>query len=592
MYAYKLSPQLQLALKYENLFSVSVKTQFIVNQAENIWEVIIQYVDNISDIVSRLNMEIFYLNASFAIAQIKKQNIDELAQNPSITYISFTTLMSYINVSLDQICATNISNPAGRYNLTGKGTLIGIIDTGIDYAHPDFINQDLSSRIRFLWDQTIKGTPPEGFETGTEYTREEITRALEQPTKQAQLEMVPSTDVIGHGTAMAGIAAGNGGASNGQYSGVAPQCELIIVKIGREGEGASLPTDKDIMLGIKYVLNKAIEQNKPITILLGVGTNMGQHNGGAILEQYIEQMSLIWKCNFVVGTGNQGNKGSHVSGKLSNNETQVVQFFMDRGQNVYECSMWKPFIDKIEIVVESPKGELTESLSILTPNRAFIFGNTVVMVNFSLPTIDSVRQQIFISLQGAADAGINEGIWSILIKATEILDGSYHIWGSIIDDAVSRTKFLEEDPLTTLTIPSTTKRVTSAAAFNAVSLQLAAFSGRGYTSDGTIKPDITAPGVNVMTASIKQGIPYEPVSGTSAAAAFVAGAYAILLEYSIARLGEQYLYGESLKFYMLRNAKRPQSQAPYPNMQWGYGILCIEQTLNEMRETLVSISQG
>lgn len=592
MNTYKMSPRIQLALKYENLLLPEVRAQFVVNEAENIWEVIVQYVDDMNEAAAALNISIFYLNNTYAIARLKKQNINELAQYAAITYISFATTLNYIGISLDQICATNISSPAGKFNLAGRGTLIGIIDTGIDYAHPDFINGNRSSRIRYLWDQTIKGTPPEGFETGTQYTNEEINRALGETAREAQLAIVPSIDVIGHGTAMAGVAAGNGKGSNGQYRGVAGECELIIVKIGKEGSQVSVPTDKDIMLGIKYVLKKAEEENKPVSILLGIGTNMGQHNGSAILERYIEQMSRVWKCNFVVGTGNQGNKGSHVSGKLNNNETQVVQLFVDSGQMAYECSMWKAFADKMEIVVESPKGEVTESLSILTPNRAFIFGNTVVMVNFSLPAIDSVRQEIFIWFQAAGGTGINEGIWSVLIKATDILDGTYNVWGSIIDNPQSQTKFLEEDPFMTLTIPSTTERITSVAAFNAVSSQTAAFSGRGYTLAGAVKPDLAAPGVNVMTASIKQGTLYEAVSGTSAAAAFVAGAYAILLEYSMARLGEQYLYGGSLKFYLLRNTKRPVSQAPYPNTQWGYGILCIEQTLNEMRETLIPISQG
>lgn len=589
MNTYKLSPQVQLALKYQNLFSPVVSALFIVDVAENIWELIVQYVNGMADIEQALAIKIYYLNGSFAIVQIKKEDINRLAGYPNMVYISFAMKMSYIDISLDQICATNVGNPTGRYNLTGRGILIGIIDTGIDYKHPDFISENQTSRIRYLWDQTIVGNPPEGFETGTEYTNENINNALLLPTKQESLEIVPSTDVIGHGTAMAGIAAGNGRASREQYKGVAPECEFIIVKIGPEGGTAAAPTDKYIMLGIKYVLDKALELNKPISILLGVGTNIREHSGGAVLERYINQMANVWKCNFVVGTGNQANKGSHASGKLNNNETQVVQFFIDKGMIDYQCSMWKPFIDRLEIVVESPKGELTETLSILTPNRAFVFGNTVVMVNFALPGESSTRQEILIWLQASEGAEIDTGLWTILIRAVEIFDGSYNIWGSIIEDMNNQTRFLQEDPFITLTIPSTASRITSTAAFNGVTSQLAAFSGRGFTSLQEVKPDITAPGVGVITTSIKQDMFYEPVSGTSAAAAFVAGAYAVLLEYSIASLGEQYLYGDSLRFYLLRNARRPQSQAPYPNPQWGYGILCIEQALDEMRETMTNV---
>lgn len=585
----KISPQVQLALRYETLFAPAVAAMFIVDSTANTWELIVEYVNNIEQIQQALNLSVYYLNNNFALITIRKEDIGPLTDAPNIVFISFSVQMSYISVSLNQICATNISNPKGVYNLTGRGILVGIIDTGIDYIHPDFIAQNLQTRIRFIWDQTLVGSPPEGFLTGTEYTAQQINTALAQPTREAQLEVVPSQDQIGHGTAMAGIAAGNGRGSNGQYVGVAPECELVVVKVGPEGGTSDIPTSKDIMLGIKYVLEKGLQENKPVSLLLGVGSNIAAHDGRSVLERYIDQMSAVWKSNFVVGTGNQANKGSHASDRVNNNESQVVQFFIDRNLISYQCSIWKQFVDQIEIVVESPQGEQTESLGILTPNRAFIFGNTVVMVNFSLASINSTRQEIFIWLQAITELGIDQGIWTIILRGVDILDGSYNIWGSIIEDMTNQTRFLAEDPNITLTIPSTTYRVTSVAAFNGASSQLAPFSGRGYTAIGEIKPDIAAPGVNVMTASIEPGSLYVSVSGTSAAAAFVAGAYAIVLQYSIVLLGEQYIYGESLKLYMLRNAKRLPVHAPYPNNQWGYGILCIEQILNNMAATLTTL---
>ena len=591
MFTNKLDPQVQLALRYQQLFNPITLERFTVDGDPNRWEVIAEYVEEISDIQLVMNIEIFYLNNSFAIIRINREDVLTLARYPNIAYISFPQEMSYMNIALNQICAANIATPVGPYNLAGRGVLIAVIDTGINYAHPDFIRDDLTSRIRFIWDQTIIGTPPAGFETGTEYTQEQITLAIREPTREAQLIIVPSQDDLGHGTAMAGIAAGNGRGSNRQNLGVAPECELIIVKIGREGGTSARPTDKEVMLGIKYVLNKAREENKPISILLGVGYSLDAHNGEAILERYIDQMSDVWRSNFVVGTGNQANKGSHVSGALNPNETQVVQFFIDRGQITYACSIWKQFVDVIEIVVESPRGEQTESLSLFTPNRAFIFGNTLLMVNFSLANIGGTRQEIFIWLQ-ADGAAIDSGVWTILLRGVDILEGDYNIWGSIVEDVNSQTRFLEEDPNITLTIPATSRRITSVAAFNSVTLQIAAFSGRGYTALDEIKPDITAPGVNIITTSIREETLYEVVTGTSAAAAFVAGAYAVLMEYAILQLGEQYLYGQSLKVYMLRTARRPITHAPYPNILWGYGILCVEQTLNSMRDTLIFIAQG
>ncbi len=591
MYSNKLSPKVQLALRYQQLFNQAATQIFVVNGDPNRWEVIVEYIGDIIALQLTLNIETFYLNNTFAIVQVDKQDIMTLAQHPNVIYITFANPMSYISASLNQVCAANIANPIGAYNLTGRGTLIGIIDTGIDYAHPDFISETQGSRVRYIWDQTIPGNPPAGFITGTEYTNDQINAALMQPTREMQLALVPSRDIIGHGTAMAGIAAGNGRGSNRQYLGVAPECELVIVKVGREGGTGAVPTDTQVMLGIKYVLSRAREENKPISILLGVGDNLGSHDGNAVLERYINQMADVWRSNFVVGTGNQANKGSHASGIINPNETQIVQFYVDSGQVNYSLSLWKQFADTMEIAIESPRGEQTEFLSILTPNRAFIFGSTIVLVNYSLAGLKGTRQEVFVWLQ-AETAAIDSGIWTILIRGVDVLIGSYNIWGNIIEVPNNQTRFLAEDPFLTLTIPSTSDRITSVGAYNGVSGQIAAFSGRGYTSLEEIKPDITAPGVNVMTTSIREGVLYEAVSGTSAAAAFVAGAYMILMQYSINQLGEQYLFGESLRLYMLRTARKPIAHVPYPNRLWGYGILCIEAALNYMRETLSFIVQG
>ena len=115
-------------------------------------------------------------------------------------------------------------------------------------------------------------------------------------------------------------------------------------------------------------------------------------------------------------------------------------------------------------------------------------------------------------------------------------------------------------------------------------MQLAGFSGRGYTLDGRVKPELVAPGVNVTVPSSREGELYTVMSGTSVAAAFVAGAYILMQAYGIVQLGNIGLYGDALETYLIRNAKRPTANGPYPNKSWGYGILCVEAALNNMRE--------
>lgn len=586
MYISKMSARLQLALRYETLLTPETKSLFttpIVNR----WQLILQYTDDLSEIEEQLNMTVTTLSSQFADITIDKQNIGELSNYPNIIFISLPSPMSYIDIGLGQVCASNIGSPFGRFNVKGQGILLGVVDSGIDYSHPDFIKSDGTTRIRYLWDQTIEGAPPEGFNKGTEYTSEEINTALRQNTKEEQLEVVPSQDILGHGTAITGVAGGNGRGSNGQNVGIAPECDLIIVKIGKAGTDGRIPRDLDVMLGISYVMEKSNLLNIPISVLLGVGDNLTGHDGSAPLEQLISDMSYKGRCNFSVGTGNQGDRGTHTSGRLIEEQDKVIQLLIEGEKPNYAIFIWKQFIDEIELTIRSPQGEVTESIGLLTTNRAYLFGNTALLVNFAERTTNILRQQIFIWFQGQNGLMINNGIWTITLRGIRVLTGEYNIWSQITEDV---SRFLNEVVEKSLTSPSTTQRITSVGAFNGSTFQLAAFSGRGYTRTGEVKPDIMAPGVNVPVPSIQEGTLYETRSGTSVAAAFVAGAYVLMMSYGLIQLNEQYFYGEQLKIYLLRNARRVSNYGPYPNNTWGYGTLCIEAALNEMLEVSTNSS--
>ena len=584
MYNNKISPAVQLALRYENLLTAETRSLFQDAEEPQKWHLIVEYTQSLEGATQRLGLQVFFINEQFALVTIDKQDVTRLSDEANVIYITFSQVFSYIQESLDEICMTNVINPSGNYRVTGKGILVGIVDTGIDYSHPDFIMANGKSRIRFLWDQTLAGKPPMGFETGTEYTNGEINAALAQPEKSAQLALVPSQDTLGHGTAMAGVAVGNGRGSEGRNRGVAIDSELLIVKLGEEGGDSSRPITREILLGLRYVLEKAKELNQPIVILLGIGTSIGGHDGTAILERYIQQVAPTWSCNFVVGTGNQGDKGGHTSGLITGGQEVDIQLLIEQPKQNYQCGVWKQFIDEIQVVIESPQGERTESLSTLTPNRVFFFDNTIVLVNISEPSTDILKQVIYIYFEAQTEEGINTGIWHIRLTGISILEGNYNVWGQINADPLDRSRFLEADSERTLTIPSTTMGITSVGAFSSSTSQVAAFSGRGFTRDERVKPDLVAPGVNVLAPSIKVDVLYEEVSGTSMSAAFVAGTYALLMEYGIFQLGLPYLYGDALKIYLLTTAERPITYSPYPNTAWGYGSLCVEGALNRISE--------
>lgn len=153
--------------------------------------------------------------------------------------------------------------------LTGKGVLLAIIDSGIDYTHPDFRNADGTTRLLALWDQTIEGMPPKGYRIGTEFTREELNQSLRE-------NRVLSRDLSGHGTAVAGIAAGNGRASKGKYRGVAPESELLVVKLGIPRPD-SFPRTTELIQGVDYAVRKALELSMPLVINLSFGNTYGSH---------------------------------------------------------------------------------------------------------------------------------------------------------------------------------------------------------------------------------------------------------------------------------------------------------------------------
>lgn len=579
----KINATLQLALRYERLLSETFKSLFMTSAEENVWEVVMQYTGNIETILSQYTFRVYDLKGGFAQIFINKNEIPNLSNNPQVVFLSLPTRCEYIDIGLGAVCAANISNPGGNFTVTGAGVLLAVIDSGIDYSHPDFRNTDGTTRIKYLWDQTLQGTPPIGFSSGIEYTSEQINEALSQDTKEGQLAIVPTQDEIGHGTALTGVAAGNGRGSVGNINkGMAPECELIIVKLGSVTN--EHPRDIEVMQGIHYALERAQQLGRTVTILLGIGNNLTSHDGTAPLELYIDVQYNTWLSNIVVGTGNQGNRGSHATGRVIEGQFQDIQLLIEGEITNYGCCIWKKFSDEITLVIQAPNGERTDELSLLTANRAYLFDQTAVLINFSEPITNAGSQEIFILFQGQGGANINRGIWTLTLTGNRILEGNFNMWGSIVTEENNLTRFLNAELERTLTTPSTARNITSVGAYNSLTSQITPFSGRGFTADEVVKPDIAAPGVNITVPASGGENLYTTLSGTSVASAFVAGAYVLMMSYGIFQLGNINLYGNILKIYLLRAARRPSSHAPYPNNNWGYGLLCVEAALINMKE--------
>jgi subtilisin family serine protease len=534
-------------------------------------EAIVKYngdIESISNTVESVEV----LNGSFAIITGTTEQIRALYYVPIIEYIELPKTLTYeLSSSRYSVCASRAQN--NPYNLTGRGTAIGIIDSGIDITHPDFRKDDGTSRISYIWDQSAVGKVPQGFAKGAEYTNEEINAAL---SSNNPITISAFTDQVGHGTAVAGVACGNGRQSNGREKGIAPEATIIAVKLGNRGFGAFSRTT-EVMRGVKYTLDKAKELGLPLSINLSYGTNNGSHDGNSLFEQYINSAADEWKTAICVATGNEGAAGHHYSAVLSQNEEITIPFAVSGAPQRIYMTLWKNFSDTISFRLSSPTNE---SNIIITPEQNYYFfnnANTSVSVFYGQPTPLTQYQEVYFLLEGQG-LSITEGIWNLTAIGEDIIDGRFDIWLPTVEDVTNDTAFSFPDTNVTLTLPSTAERVISVGGYNANTNSAATFSGRGFTrNDVYVKPDITAPAVNILTT--RSGGGYMQFTGTSFASPFVAGACCLLMEWGIVQGNDLFLYGQRIKAFLQKGARRTQN-IPYPNNIWGYGTLCISNTLD------------
>lgn len=551
------------------------------DQAGN-WQVVVKYNGDIEEVARREQGVAQRLNSQYAALTMPPENIKNLLNYTQIEYIEAPKQLIYtMDRSMQVSCIRQVQENA-PYRLKGKGVLLGIIDSGINYFHPDFRNEDGSTRIAALWDQTIPGNPPPGFLQGTVYTREAINEALRQENPLAAKQMVPSEDLVGHGTHVAAIAGGNGRASGGKYLGAAPEAEFIIVKLGQP-DYQGFVRNIEIMLGVKYVIEKARELNKPIAINLSVGTNAGPHDGTSLIEQYLEDAATLWKNNIAVGSGNEGTQRSHTAGHVTEGGETRFQFQVGTDSFTYSLSLWHNPIDRMAIEIVDPSGRQTPLIVYAAGPVSYVLGNTKVYATFSGPSPLSGDIEFALVLLPISTGNITSGAWTVIVHGQEIVEGHFDVWGTTAEEQEAGSYFLSPVTEGTLTTPSTAEGVITVAAYNDQTGQVAPFSGRGYArNEYRIKPDLAAPGVEIISASHTTA-GYRTLSGTSMATPHVTGGMALMMEWGIVQGNNPFLYGENLRTYLIRGAKR-EAKETYPNPLTGYGKLCIEQSLDILRQ--------
>ena len=548
------------------------------DKEENVWELIVKYSGTL-EAVRQTARSVTELLNGYAVIVIEEERIGQLAQLPEVEFIEKPKKLYFQTDVGRQVSCIDIVQDM-PLSLRGKGTLIGIVDSGIDYENAEFRNEDGTTRIVSLWDQSVNGRPPAGYLAGTEYTREQIDAALATEDKEVRRQMVKTSDVSGHGTAVAGIAAGNGRGSEGRrFRGAAPEAELIIVKMGAPREGG-FPRTTELMRGVDYIVRKAVELRRPVAINISFGNTYGSHDGTSLVERFLNDIEDMWKNVICIGSGNEGASAGHVSGKVRRQISETVELAVQQREPALSIQIWKSYVDEMGVSVISPSGRQAGPFYEFLGAQRYILGDTELLIYYGEPKPYSVKQEIYLSLLPGKQY-IESGVWKIVLTPGRIVDGEYQMWLPTQTSLNMGTAFLQPNSMSTLTIPSTASLAVTVAAYDARTFSYADFSGRGpagmYEGENVLKPDIAAPGVRV-TAPVPGG-GYQSFSGTSFAAPFVTGSAALLMEWGIVRGNDPYLYGEKVKAYLRKGAKQLAGYERWPNALLGYGALCVRDSL-------------
>ena len=503
------------------------------------------------------------------------QGLEDILKLRSVVNIERTIRMAPLSqvsqgvkngiVATEEIGVNYLKNNP-NISITGRGVIIAVADSGIDYLHRDFIHPDGTSKILYLWDQTKDGIPPEGFYFGTEYTREDINRAIQNNDPSL------SQDEIGRGTMISGICAGMGNV-NPEYAGVAYEAELIIVKLATiEG----YYNNAMLYASTEYAYNKSRQLNRPIVINISYGSNnlLGLTNINT--SRYYER----GYCE-VAGAGDEGDAQTHTTGRLQfNGESVNVEFELNEDEEELTLDLWVQRPDLIDLEVITPSGESTRRVSAYS-NYLEVRGlldleGTFYNITSRYPTTISGQQFVQINLRNVV-----RGIWTVKLIGTNIINGRYNLYLPNRIFLKSGTRFRNPDPSYTINYPAIREEIITVGAYNSFNRSLWNSSSRGPTIQNWAKPDIIAPGVNIIAPS--PGNTYGTITGTGASAAHVSGAAALYFQYTLVD-GNYYnqAYLSNFKTFIKLGADRA-TNIVYPNYSYGYGVLNMRRTFEFFR---------
>ena len=544
-------------------------------QSQRFGDFIVKYMQNVKD-----TMELFpgtsfqAINEIFGVLYVPLESMGEL-EVTGTSYNSIPKCYTYMDMEAAGASGITRLHDHPYLKLRGKGTAVAVIDSGIDYQNAVFRNAG-GSRIAYLWDQSLEdGTDIAGTEVpyGRLFRKNDIDQALafEDP-----FSVVPSRDTNGHGTALAGIAAGNM-VPGENFTGAAPEATLIIIKVKPAKQylrnfylyppDAEVFQENDVMMAIAYAISWAKKLEMPLSICLGIGSSQGAHLGTNALSQYVDYVANFSQVSVSVAAGNEGNTRNHSTGIFSQGREQVVtELRVAEREQGFTMEFWGEPPEIYGLSIQSPTGEILEvssSIGSRTQELSFVFVETKVYVNYILIERQTGYSLVYIRFFHPAS-----GIWKIFTQARNRQNVQFHMWLPVEGLISQDTYFLEPSPYTTVTAPGDARNSITATAYQHRDGSIYIAAGRGYTPDGMITPHLAAPGVNVKVPLVRGG--FGTRSGTSISAAQMSGIAALLFEWAIIRDNQPFFTGSSVKYYLQRGARREENMQ-YPNPEWGYG---------------------
>lgn len=536
-----------------------------------------------------------FVNSTLAVVYVPLSTVTPFTYT-SYTYSAVPKLYSLLDVtSMDAAGITTASGLPALGN-QGAGVIVGFVDTGINYMDPLFRNVDGSTRIVGIWDQTIQPSSDENEAAkpfsafsalyGTQYTAAEINLAL---NSDDPVSIVPTRDENGHGTFLASIAAGNRD-ERAEFSGAAPRASIAMVKLKpakqylREfyliQDGAEAYQENDIIMGVSYLYFLARKYSMPLVVCIPLGTNMGSHMGMSRLGQYLNQVSLSNGSAVITAAGNETGARHHFRAVMDADTDEVTaELRVGEREAGFSMELWAEDVGVYTVGFISPTGEVARGISVPLRGEntvSFLLEQTRITVYTQIADVSAGSQFIFMRFENPMS-----GIWRILIQNSLDIRETFHLWLPVRGFISDETYFLRPNPDTIITDPGNAQYPITVTAYDHTRNSIYIHASRGYSRSGRIKPDLAAPGVNILGAS-SSGRRLTRMSGTSVSAAHLAGAAAILLSWGILDGNYPYLNTPVLKSIFVRGAQRNPALT-YPNREFGYGMLDLYEAFLRLR---------